>query len=185
MATSAEMTQMDRAATELQRVRTRAMQWAADKQGGIFADYLLTDAERAAVKNVGDTDDMAAEWLSTWRVWAERNRDNTGASYPVSFYLRVGKDLADAFDFHVKAGVNASAFKAVADAVSASAGDVVGGVTRTGQAATNLLGAAEGLTKALNQPWPTWVKVALGVGGLCVGVVAVGTVASAAKGALP
>jgi hypothetical protein len=53
------------------------------------------DAAKAVLKQLQDQTVTLERWATTWRSWAERGTDDTGASYPISFWRQVGQDLAD------------------------------------------------------------------------------------------
>lgn len=164
MATGREIQQMNDAAAELRRLMDPAVAWAVEQEESFFASFTLNDAERAILKAIKTEKGRAEEWLTTWRQWAERGYSTSpDEPYPVAFYLRVGKDLASAFATYTKQQVIADAFVLGQTAV-ATVEDLGTGLQHAGNAAINVLDGAEDLTRALAAPWPTWVKVGLGLG---------------------
>jgi hypothetical protein len=167
MATGAELQKMDDAARELRRLMKPALDWAKAQDEGYFTSFLRNNAEDALLKNIRDTEKLAQEWFTTWRSWAERGLNGTGGAYPVDFYLRVGKDLGSAFATYSQLQLQAGAF-VLGQTVSATVSTVADSTVRAGEAVTNVLKGAEDAAKALAKPWPTWVKLLLGAGGLSI-----------------
>jgi hypothetical protein len=172
MATGREVQQMDDAAKELRRHMDPAVVWATESEQNVFSSWLLNDAERQIVGAIKNTRALAEQWLTTWRGWAERGMDDKGEAYSVSFYLRVGQDLASAFAAYMKQQVIADAF-VLGQTVEQTGVDISAGLVRVGAAAGNVLQAAEEFSGALAKPWPAWVKVGVTFGALGLGALAV------------
>lgn len=135
---------MDRAEKSLLTQMEAAERYAATVRGKWF----LSAAEESVLKNIADERKRFDTWRTTWRQWALSGwnpKDNI--AYPVSFWLRIGGDIASALKTYTGALYDASPFNAVKEAVKATAEEVV--------------------TPSM---WPTWLKGGVGV------VVAIGAV---------
>ena len=159
--TPAQRQDVEKAEVELDRQVGLAERWLKEKTGGLTGEYLLNDAERAAVKNAREEIVRAGTWRSTWRQWAEAAWHPDGYVYRFDHYLQVGRDIAGALAFHTKQGFNASAFNLAAVAVEEKA-------TAAAEVVQKGFDKLEDAADALAKPWPWWVKGLLGIAGLAV-----------------
>jgi hypothetical protein len=172
MATAAQRAKMDEAAAEVRRHMGPAVDWLRETEESTFGSWFLTDAEKSLLGNIRTEERRAAEWLSTWRGWAEKGQAPNGDAYPVDFYLRIGNDLANAFATYTREKVHAGAF-VLGQAAAAAVGDLGTGLARAGDSALNVLDGIEDATKAIAAPWPVWVKLAGAAGAFGLAVIAI------------
>ncbi|HYI00572.1 hypothetical protein [Hyalangium sp.] len=152
-ATAAEQTQMARALSGLEAQLRAAEKYAEDIASGWF----VTDAQRSVLKNVADERTRFNTWRNVWRSWAIAGVDPTGRGYAVTFWLRIGNDIASALKTYTGALYNADLFTVIKDSLTTP--------------------------PSLPPPsqWPTWAKVLAAVGVAGVVVVTISNVATIAR----
>jgi hypothetical protein len=157
-ATPQERQEMERAEASLLAQMEAAERTAAKTRGG----WYLTDADKSLLKNVADERIRFNTWRGAWKQWAFTGRNaQTGDAYPVSFWLRIGKDIASALKAYSQGLFDQTAF-AYVELVK-----------------EDVKKKAE--TIATPSLWPTWAKVLAGVAVAGAVVLTINNVAAIAR----
>ena len=152
--------------------QVRKLLAAAELQAAAWeAGFWLTDAQKQVIGTIRMERATYDKWATTWRTWAEVGTDAEGYEYSVSFWLRVGGDIASALKLHAASLYDASAFAPIVNTVKKTAEDVADGVDKA--------------AKKVAGPWDWKVKAGLTVVGVGVIGYAVNALAKLAKAVAP
>ncbi len=151
---AAELAQMEKAEQALSEQMLAAEAWALAVRVQLFK----TDAQKAALKAIADERKRFDTWRTVWKQWAQQGQEPDGYSYPVSFWVRIGNDIASALK------------------------DYTGNLYKGSLLAVEVNTAVETAHQVVTpSAWPTWLKVTVGVGALVAALVVVNNVAGIAR----
>ncbi len=153
-ASADERAAMTRAEANLSEQVLAAEAWAL----AVRVQFFTTDAQKAALKAIADERKRFDTWRTVWKQWALQGQEPDGYSYPVSFWLRIGDDIASALKNY-----SGNLYKGSLLAVA---------VNTAGETAHQVVTPSA---------WPTWLKVTVGVGAAVVVLVVVNNIAGIAR----
>ncbi|MFL5349301.1 MAG: hypothetical protein ACJ8AT_31255 [Hyalangium sp.] len=153
-ATEQERAQMDKAEKLLEDQVLAAERWALV----VKAQFFTTDAQKAALKAIADERVRFNTWRSAWKGWALQGHEPDGYPYAVSFWLRIGDDIASALKAYSDGLYKGSLLAVVVNTTTQTAKDI-----------------------ATPSAWPTALKVVVGVVAVVVVIVTVNNVAGIAR----
>ncbi len=166
-ASPAQRAEMERNIAELKLRMERAETYAAYLKGKLWN----SEVEKGQMHNIARERTRFHTWSTAWRQWAlDGWNPQEQLAYPVSFWQRIGKDIDGAL-LSYSAGYSAPGAPPL---VFADPGSIPNVVVTVGKETVSQV--------ATPSLWPPWLKGALGLGAVGVGVIIILNVATIVRG---